>query len=80
MVSGTLVVIAPVPGHCLSFTLDLCLYMSHFDIINLFTCNYVVSVRRGFLFLWVLGMGYVFYFLVALGNSNDLCLWVFVRF
>ena len=25
----------------------------------LFTCNYVVSVRRGFLFLWVLGMGYV---------------------
>ena len=26
---------------------------------NLFTCNYVVSVRRGFLFHWVLGMGYV---------------------
>ena len=25
----------------------------------LFTCNYVASVRRGFLFLWVLGMGYV---------------------
>ena len=25
----------------------------------LFTCNYIVSVRRGFLFLWVLGMGYV---------------------
>ena len=25
----------------------------------LFTCNYVVSVRRGFLFLWGLGMGYV---------------------
>ena len=25
----------------------------------LFTCNYVVSVMRGFLFLWVLGMGYV---------------------
>ena len=24
-----------------------------------FTCNYVVSVWRGFLFLWVLGMGYV---------------------
>ena len=23
----------------------------------LFTCNYVVSVWRGFLFLWVLGMG-----------------------
>ena len=27
--------------------------------LSLFTCNYVVSVRRGFLFLWVLGMGYV---------------------
>ena len=25
----------------------------------LFTRNYVVSVWRGFLFLWVLGMGYV---------------------
>ena len=25
----------------------------------LFTCNYVVSVRRGYLFLWVLGLGYV---------------------
>ena len=25
----------------------------------LFTCNNVVSVLRGFLFLWVLGMGYV---------------------
>ena len=25
----------------------------------LFACNYVVSVRRGFLFLWVLGMGCV---------------------
>ena len=24
----------------------------------LFTCNYVVSVWNGFLFLWVLGMGY----------------------
>ena len=24
-----------------------------------FTCYYVVSVRRGFLFLWVLGIGYV---------------------
>ena len=22
-----------------------------------FVCNYVVSVRKGFLFLWVLGMG-----------------------
>ena len=25
----------------------------------LFTCNYVVFVWRGFLFLWELGMGYV---------------------
>ena len=25
----------------------------------LFTCNYVVFVLRGFLFLWVLGMDYV---------------------
>ena len=25
----------------------------------LFTCNYMVSVGRAFLFLWVLGMGYV---------------------
>ena len=24
-----------------------------------FTCGYVVSIRRGFLFLWVLGMGCV---------------------
>ena len=24
-----------------------------------FTCNYAVSVRRGFLFFWVLGMGCV---------------------
>ena len=28
----------------------------------LLTCNYVVSVWRGFLFLWVLGMGYVILF------------------
>ena len=25
----------------------------------LFTCNYVIFLWRGFLFLWVLGMGYV---------------------
>ena len=30
----------------------------------LFPCNYVVSVRRGFLFLWVLGMGYVILFIL----------------
>ena len=34
----------------------------------LFTCNYVVSVWRGFLFLWVLGMGYVF--IVALPEPS----------
>ena len=28
----------------------------------LFTCNYVVSFRRGFLFLWVLEMGYIILF------------------
>ena len=32
----------------------------------LFTCNYVVSVRRDFLFLWVLGMGYVILLLHSL--------------
>ena len=35
----------------------------------LFTCNYVVPVRRGFLFLWVLGMGYVF-LIVALPEPS----------
>ena len=34
----------------------------------LFTCNYVVSVWRGFLFLWVLGMGY----LISLWHSLSL--------
>ena len=34
----------------------------------LFTCNYVVFVRRGFLFLWVLGMGYA----ILLGHSLSL--------
>ena len=46
----------------------------------LFTCNYVVSVWRGFLFLWVLGMGYVillwhslslpYYRVIALISAN----------
>ena len=31
-----------------------------------FTCNYVVFVWRGFLFLWVLGMGYVILLLHSL--------------
>ena len=35
----------------------------------LFTCNYVVSVWRGFFFLWVLGMGYVI-FIVALPEPS----------
>ena len=37
----------------------------------LFTCNYVVSVRRGFLFLWVLGIGYVILFWHSLGLLYD---------
>ena len=41
----------------------------------LFTCNYVVSVRRGFLFLLVLGMGYailLWHFLSLPYNSFDI--------
>ena len=34
-----------------------------------FTCNYVVNVRRGFLFLWVLGMGYVILLWLSLSLS-----------
>ena len=41
----------------------------------LFTCNYVVSVWRGFLFLWVLGMGYV----ILLWHSLSLPYNYFVR-
>ena len=41
----------------------------------LFTCNYVVFVRRGFLFLWVLGMGYV----ILLWHSLSLPYNYFVR-
>ena len=39
----------------------------------LFTCNYVVSVWRGFLFLWVPGMGYV----ILLWHSLSLPLIIF---
>ena len=39
----------------------------------LFTCNYVVSVWKGFLFLWVLGMGYV----ILLWHSLSLPLIIF---
>ena len=42
----------------------------------LFTCNYVVSVWRGFLFLWVLGMGYV----ILLWLSLSLPLIIFQKF
>ena len=35
----------------------------------LFTCNNMVSVRRGFLFLWVLGMSYVI-LIVALAEPS----------
>ena len=42
----------------------------------LFTCNYVVSVWRGFLFLWVLGMGYV----ILLWHSLSLPLIILVKF
>ena len=37
----------------------------------LFTCNYVVSVWRGFLFLWVLGMGYVILLWHSLHEGAD---------
>ena len=33
----------------------------------LFTCNYVVSVWKGFFFLWVVGMGYVILLWHSLG-------------
>ena len=38
----------------------------------LFTCNYVVFVWRGFLFLWVLGMGYVISSPEPLGSQGEL--------
>ena len=41
----------------------------------LFTCNYVVSVWRGFLLLWVLGMGYV----ILLWHSLSLPLTILPR-
>ena len=66
---GTLVLIDPVPGNCIlvSFTI----YINFRDLkrrrkekrkpicLLSFTCNYVVSVCRCFLFLWVLRMGCV---------------------
>ena len=37
----------------------------------LFTCNYVVSVWRGFLFLWVLGMGCIILLWHSMGLSYN---------
>ena len=37
----------------------------------LFICNYVVSVWRGFFFLWVLGMGYIILLLHSLSLPYD---------
>ena len=37
----------------------------------LFTCNYVVSVWRGFLFLWVFWMGYVISLWHSLSLPNN---------
>ena len=42
----------------------------------LFTCNYVASVRRGFLFLWVLGMGCSERFPLPLGAWDGLCYYI----
>ena len=45
----------------------------------LFTCNYVVSVWRGFLFLWVLGMGYVILLWHSLSLPYNYSLFLQVR-
>ena len=44
----------------------------------LFTCNYVVSVWRGFLFLWVLGMGYVVLLLHSLSLPYNYFFWLLI--
>ena len=54
--------IAPVPGHCLLNTLSgLITSVGERELMFLpsFSSNYVVSVRRGFLLLPVLGIGCV---------------------
>ena len=43
----------------------------------LFTCNYVVSVWRGFLFLWVLGMGYVILLWHSLSLPYNYFVWIY---
>ena len=45
----------------------------------LFTCNYVVSVWRGFHFLWVLGMGYVVLLWHSLSLSYNYFTYAVVR-
>ena len=45
----------------------------------LFTCNYVVFVWRGFLFLWVLGMGYVILLWHSLSLPYNYCSSLFDR-
>ena len=44
-----------------------------------FTCNYVVSVRRGFLFLLVLGMGCVTFIVALHGPSIQMYLIVLMN-
>ena len=47
----------------------------------LFTCNYVVSVWRGFIFLWVLGMGRIILLWQSLGlpyNYSKGWIWVLI--
>ena len=39
----------------------------------LFTCNYVVSLLRGFLFLWVFEMGYVILLWHSLSLPYNYC-------
>ena len=46
----------------------------------LFTCNYVVSVWRGFLFLWLLGMGYVILLWHSLGLPYNYLLGQYLTF
>ena len=45
-----------------------------------FTCNYVVFVWRGFLFLWVLGMGYVILLWHSLSLPYNYFRYIFLYF
>ena len=46
----------------------------------LFTCNYVVSVWRCILFLWVLGMGYVILLWLSLSHPYNYDMNIFCEF